>query len=63
MSTPPSRSSVAVVARSEWVLKMRAFLDRAGQPFQIIRDHPVHAGIAHGLLAKLVRARRPPGAE
>jgi hypothetical protein len=40
-----------------------AFLNRTGQPGQIIGDDPVHAGLAHGVFAELVDTRRPARAE
>jgi hypothetical protein len=53
-----------VVARNECVLKMHApSLTAPGQPGEIIRDHTIHAGLAHGLLAEFSGTRCAAGAE
>jgi hypothetical protein len=44
-------------------LEPRPFLDRSRQLFHVACNDPIHAGLAHGLLAEFIALRRGPGPE
>ena len=50
-------------AQGMGAVEPRAFLDRSGQPCHVAGNDSVHAGLAHGLVAKLGAMDCAPGAE